>query len=122
MDMSTPPSLGPGLGARPRLRVVTLLTGMIGREVSYMSQVFRVKLATVFAGVLLGGTLSEVSARPRLYPLTQCGPDLDYLCPIHGYFDSVPFHYNLAIYPGCLRRERVETPRGIRRRLIQVCG
>jgi hypothetical protein len=72
--------------------------------------------------VLLGGTLSEVSARLRLYPLTQCGPDLAYVCPIHGYFDSVPFHYNLAIYPGCLRRERIETPRGIRRRLILVCG
>ena len=87
-----------------------------------MSQAFRIGVAAAVAAIFLGGTSSYVSARPRSYPLTQCGPGLAYLCPIHGYFGSVPFHYNLAIYPGCLRTERVETPQGIRRRQVLVCG
>jgi hypothetical protein len=87
-----------------------------------MSQDSRICFGATVALAILIGTCSNALARSRLYPLTQCGPDLSYLCPLHGYFDSVPFHYNLAIYPGCLRTARVETPRGIRRRLVLVCG
>ncbi|WP_024506306.1 hypothetical protein [Bradyrhizobium sp. ARR65] len=87
-----------------------------------MSKTFRIAVAAAVAAVVLSGASSSALARSRLYPLTPCGPDLADLCPIHGYFDSVPFHYNLAVYPGCLRTERVETPRGIRRRLVLVCG
>jgi hypothetical protein len=65
---------------------------------------------------------NEASARGRLYPLTPCGPELAYLCPIHGYFDRAPFHYNLAIYPGCIKVVRVQTPHGIERRRTVVCG
>jgi hypothetical protein len=70
----------------------------------------------------LGGLSSDASARGRLYPLTRCGPDLAYLCPIHGYFDQPPFHYNLAIYPGCIKTVPIETPYGIERRRVLVCG
>jgi hypothetical protein len=65
---------------------------------------------------------NEASARGRLYPLTRCGPDLAYFCPIHGYFDLTPFHYSLAIYPGCIKVLPVETPYGIRRRPVLACG
>jgi hypothetical protein len=41
---------------------------------------------------------------------------------MHGYFTSAPFHYNLAIYPGCIRTVRVETPYGVERRRTVVCG
>ena len=83
-----------------------------------------IKAAFVAAAVTaaFGCTLTEASARTRNFPLTQCGPDQAYLCPIHGFFDAAPFTYSLAVYPGCLRRERVETPHGIRRRLVVVCG
>lgn len=67
-----------------------------------MSRVFRIGVAAAVAVGFLTGTSSYAPARSRLYPLTQCGPDLASFCPIHGYFDSVPFHYNLAIYPGLL--------------------
>jgi hypothetical protein len=33
----------------------------------------------------LGNISSEASARGRLFPLTRCGPDLAYLCPMDGY-------------------------------------
>jgi hypothetical protein len=69
-----------------------------------------------------GGMSGEASARGRLYPLTRCGPDLAYLCPIYGAFDQVPFHYNLAIHPGCIKSVTVETPNGIERRRAIVCG
>jgi len=91
------------------------------QETAGMSRVFRIGVAAAVAVGFLTGTSSYAPARSRLYPLTQCGPDLASFCPIHGYFDSVPFHYNLAIYPGCLRTKRVETPRGVRRRLVLVC-
>ena len=68
-------------------------------------------------GVLLAGGAGE-----RLFPLTRCGPDLAYLCPIHGYFDLAPFQYSLAIYPGCIKSVRVDTPHGVERRLAVVCG
>jgi hypothetical protein len=87
-----------------------------------MSRVFRIGVAAAVAVGFLTGTSSYAPARSRLYPLTQCGPDLASFCPIHGYFDSVPFHYNLAIYPGCLRTERVETVKGLQQRLVLVCG
>jgi hypothetical protein len=81
------------------------------------------KIATVAAIVtVLSGISNEASARGRLYPLTRCGPDLKYLCPIHGYFDQIPFHYSLAIYPGCVKVVPVETPHGIERRRVLVCG
>ena len=82
-----------------------------------------VKIA-VFSTMLaaLGGFSDEAMARGGKYPLTRCGPDLAYLCPIHGYFDLTPFHYNLAIHPGCIRTVNVETPAGIERRRALVCG
>jgi hypothetical protein len=78
----------------------------------------------IFAALvaMMGGISSEASARGRPYPLTRCGPDLAYLCPIHGYFDQPPFHYSLAIYPGCIKTVAVETPNGIQRRHTIVCG
>ena len=87
-----------------------------------MSKGIRAAFAAAIVTAALGGTLTEASARTRNFPLTQCGPDLAYLCPIHGFFDSTPFTYSLAIYPGCLQRQKVETPNGIRRRLVLVCG
>ena len=86
-----------------------------------LAQVTRIAIIAVFAAVL-GGHTNEASARGRLYPLTRCGPDLASLCPIHGYFDQTPFHYNLAIYPGCIKTVSVETPYGIQRRRAVVCG
>ncbi len=88
-----------------------------------MSQGFRVAFIAAVVAAALGSTLTEASARGRGTPLlTPCGPDLAHFCPIHGYFDLTPFSYSLAIYPGCLQRQRVETPNGIRRRLVLVCG
>jgi hypothetical protein len=81
------------------------------------------KIAIIAAFLaMLSGIPNEASARGRLYPLTRCGPDLAYLCPIHGYFDQAPFRYSLAIYPGCIRFASFETPHGIERRPILVCG
>ena len=74
-----------------------------------MSHVIRIAIVAVFVAAL-GSISSEASARGRLFPLTRCGPDLAYLCPIHGYFDMAPFHYNLAIYPGCIKVVAVQTP------------
>ena len=76
-----------------------------------MAQLTRIAIVAAFVAALAGHS-NEASARSRLYPLTRCGPDLSDLCPIHGYFDLAPFHYNLAVYPGCIRRARVETPDG----------
>lgn len=88
-----------------------------------MSNGIRAAFVAAIVTAALGSTLTEASARGRRLPLlTQCGPDLAYLCPIHGYFDLTPFTYSLAIYPGCLQRQNVETPNGIRRRLVLVCG
>jgi hypothetical protein len=80
------------------------------------------KIVVIAAFVAVGGLSSDASARGRLHPLTRCGPGLAYLCPIHGYFDQPPFHYNLAIYPGCIRTVSVETTYGIERRRAIVCG
>jgi hypothetical protein len=80
------------------------------------------KIAIAAFVVGLFGMSDAASAHGRLYPLTRCGPDLAYLCRIHGYFDPPPFHYNLAIYPGCIQTIRVETPYGVERRRTIVCG
>ena len=73
-----------------------------------MSHITGIAVAAIVA--VLAGMSSPASANGRLYPLTRCGPDLSYLCPTHGYFDSAPFHYNLAIYPGCIKVAMMETP------------
>ena len=86
-----------------------------------MPQTMRIAIVAIFVAAF-GALSSEASARGRLYPLTRCGPELAYLCPIHGYFDQPPFHYNLAIYPGCIKVVAVETPHGIERRRAIVCG
>jgi hypothetical protein len=86
-----------------------------------MSQGTKIAIVAAFVAAL-GSMSNEASARGRLYPLTRCGPDLAYLCPIHGFFDPPPFHYGLAIYPGCIKVVAVETPNGIERRRAIVCG
>lgn len=68
------------------------------------------------------GTSNEAAAQRRTTPLAQCGPDLAYLCPIKGYFDLAPFNYNLAIYSGCIKTQRVQTPSGWKQRRVLVCG
>ena len=84
-----------------------------------MSNVTRI--ATIAAVLVLTAASTPISAR-GLYPFTACGPDLSRLCRLHGAFEATPFHYNLAIYPGCLRPVAVETPRGVRYRRVLVCG
>jgi hypothetical protein len=80
------------------------------------------KIAAIAIVAALGGISNAASAHGRLYPLTRCGPDLAYLCRIHGYFDSPPFHYNLAVYPGCIKVLPVQTPYGVQRQRTIVCG
>ena len=93
---------------------------------SYVSKigliVSKIGLIVALIGMAWGSTLIDASARGRLFPMTRCGPDLAYLCPIHGYFDGPPFKYSAAIYPGCIQMQRVETPYGYRRRAVLVCG
>lgn len=86
-----------------------------------MSHAVRIAIVAAFIAAL-GGISTEASARGRLYPVTRCGPDLAYLCPIHGYFDQAPFHYKVAVYPGCIKMVAVETPNGIERHRSIVCG
>jgi hypothetical protein len=86
-----------------------------------MSHATKIAFVAAFIAAL-GGMSNEASARSRLYPVTRCGPDLAYLCPIHGYFDGAPFHYSLAVYPGCIKVVPVETPNGIEHRRAMVCG
>ena len=80
------------------------------------------KIAIVAAFVAALGISNAASARARSHPLTRCGPDLAYLCPIHGYFDQAPFHYKVAVYPGCIKMVAVETPNGIEHHRSIVCG
>ena len=80
---------------------------------------FKIALALVIA--VLAITSTEASARERKYPLTRCGPDLAYLCPIHGSFDAAPFHYNVAIAPSCIKRVPVQTEYGVVHRRAIVC-
>jgi hypothetical protein len=86
-----------------------------------MSHASKIAVAVVIVAALAGMS-GAASARGGLYPLTRCGPDLAYFCPIHGYFDRAPFQYHLAIYPGCIRTVPVETPHGTERRRVLVCG
>jgi hypothetical protein len=65
-----------------------------------MSSVSNIALVAALVGTALGSTLTEASARGRPFPMTLCGPDLAFLCPIHGYFDLPPFHYSLAFLIG----------------------
>ena len=85
-----------------------------------MTHATRIAFALIVAA--LASFSSAASAHGRLYPVTRCGPDLAYFCPIHGYFDRVPFHYDLAVYPGCIIYAPVQTPHGIERRRVLVCG
>lgn len=87
-----------------------------------MTQIFRMVLAAATLTAAAIGWASDASAARRWPPLTRCGPDLAYLCPIRGYFDLPPYRYTLAIYPGCLQKQRVDTPHGVRLRLVVVCG
>jgi hypothetical protein len=89
-------------------------------EGSTMSNFARVAVAAII--VALSGISSSSSAQARPFPLTRCGPDLAYLCRLHGSFDARPFHYNLAIYPGCIKTVPVQTAHGIERRPVIVCG
>jgi hypothetical protein len=86
-----------------------------------MSNATKIAIAAAFVAAL-GSISSEASAHGRLYPVTRCGPDLAYLCPIRGYFSQPPFHYNDAVYPGCIKRVHVETPYGVESRRTIVCG
>jgi hypothetical protein len=79
------------------------------------------KIALALIVAALASFSSAASAHGRLYPVTRCGPDLGYFCPIHGYFDRVPFHYDQAVYPGCIKVAPVQTTRGIERRRVLVC-
>ena len=86
-----------------------------------MLQVLKIAIFS-FVIVALAVISETASARGGLYPVTRCGPDLAYLCPIRGYFDQPPFHYNLAIYPGCIKVLPGRTSYGIERRRVLVCG
>jgi hypothetical protein len=86
-----------------------------------MSHATKIAIVAAFLAAL-GGISNAAAARGRLYPVTRCGPDLAYLCPIHGYFDQPPFHYSLAIYPGCIKVMPIRTPYGVERRRVLVCG
>jgi hypothetical protein len=79
------------------------------------------KIAFALIVAALASFSSAASAHGRLYPVTRCGPDLAYFCPIHGYFDRVPFHYDLAVHPGCIKAAPVQTAHGIERRHVLVC-
>jgi hypothetical protein len=85
-----------------------------------MSYVTKIAFGAAFVAAV--GASNAATARARQHPLTRCGPDLAYLCPIHGYFDLAPFRYGLAMYPGCIKAVPVETPYGVERRLAIVCG
>jgi hypothetical protein len=93
-------------------------------HISRMQNMLQVLKIAIFSFVIVAlAVISETaSARGGLYPVTRCGPDLAYLCPIRGYFDQPPFHYNLAIYPGCIKELPVRTSYGIERRRVLVCG
>ncbi|MBR0963766.1 hypothetical protein JQ626_06695 [Bradyrhizobium diazoefficiens] len=86
-----------------------------------MSPITKIAFAATF-GAFIGISGPASAEGGRLYPLTRCGPDLAYLCRLHGSFDSVPFHYNLAIYPGCIKTVAVQTPHGVQRQRAVVCG
>lgn len=81
-----------------------------------------IRIGTAATMVVLLVCAEPAVARSASYPLTLCGPGLLHFCRIHGFFDSTPFRYNLAIYPGCIKWVRIETPHGMRRQRVLVCG
>lgn len=81
-----------------------------------------IKITIAALTISLVGVATPALAHHSRFPLTRCGPGLEYLCRIHGFFDQPPFHYSLAIYPGCIRSVRVSTPRGIAYRRTIVCS
>lgn len=85
-----------------------------------LPQITKIAAAAILVAVV--GLPNSASARRQLYPVTRCGPDLAYLCRLHGSFDSVPFHYNTAVRPDCIKPVEVETPNGLERRIAVVCG
>jgi len=85
-----------------------------------MSIVARTVIVTIIS--VFVGLSDSPRADARPYSLTRCGPNLAYLCRLHGYFDSQPFHYNLALYPGCFRTVTVRTHLGRERRRELICG
>ena len=87
-----------------------------------MPHVSKLALAAAVVTVVLGSLPGDASARGGRFPMARCGPDLAYLCPIRGYFDQAPFQYKVAIYPGCIKVMPVETPYGIQRQRVLVCG
>jgi hypothetical protein len=113
------------LGELPRYSLLSASPSVTVRKSYFedqdMSHATRIAFVAAFVAAL-GSISSEASARERLYPLTRCGPELAYLCPIHGYFDQAPFQYKLAIYPGCIKVVPVQTPSGIEHRRAIVCG
>ncbi|QDL98027.1 hypothetical protein [Rhodopseudomonas palustris] len=76
-------------------------------------------ISLVFSSAAVAAS-EPASARNRLYPVTTCGPDQAYLCKLHGSFDDPPFHYNLAIHPGCIKT--VSKGRRYGREYVIVCG
>jgi hypothetical protein len=79
-------------------------------------------LSLAIAGfVATAAAPASASSHYRPYPLVKCGPDSAYLCKLRGSFADTPFHYNLAIYPGCLKPVR-SGRRGGGWDLVVVCG
>jgi hypothetical protein len=113
------------LGEPPRSSLLSALPSISVRRSYFKDQdmphITKIAILAAFVAAL-AGISNTAAARGGLYPVTRCGPDLAYLCPIHGYFDLPPFHYNLAIYPGCIKVVPVQTPHGIERRRAIVCG
>jgi hypothetical protein len=85
-----------------------------------LPQITKIAAAAILAAIV--SLPSSASAQRRLYPVTRCGPDLAYLCRLHGSFDSVPYQYNAAVRPDCIKAIEVETPNGVERRIAVVCG
>jgi hypothetical protein len=78
--------------------------------------------AAVADGLAVMKRRSNAYAHGGLFPVTSCGPGLSYLCSIRGFFDLAPFKYHLAIYPGCIRTQVIQTPSGPKRTRVLVCG
>lgn len=85
----------------------------------FRSQIF--SLAAAAASFVALTAPASASAHHRPFPLVMCGPQSAYLCKLHGSFADAPFHYNLAIYPGCIRAAN-SGRRGAGREWVVVCG
>ena len=82
----------------------------------------KISMAAATIALLASPAEARKHARWGNFPLIQCGPELNELCPIKGFFDDAPFRYHLAIYPGCIRTIRHRTPSGIRYERVLICG